>query len=184
MRPRQIDTPRLILRKPQAADAADLHDAMRRPEAMRYWSRPEHDSLAETAEFLARMRAGEGAGDDFVIVLRDQDRVIGKAGAWRLPEVGFLLHPDFWGLGLAHEAMAAVVAHLFRWHDLPALTAEADPRNAASLGLLHRLGFRETHRATRTMQWRDEWCDSVYLQRERAPAAEKPISSTKSDRSR
>jgi hypothetical protein len=34
--------------------------------------------------------------------------VIGKAGAWALPEVGFLLHPDYWGQGLAQEAMRAV----------------------------------------------------------------------------
>ena len=50
---------------------------------------------------------------------------------------------------------------------LPALTAEVDPRNAGSLRLLARLGFRETHRAERTLLWRDEWCDSVYLARPR-----------------
>ncbi len=77
--------------------------------------------------------------------------------------MGFLLHPDHWGKGLAHEAMTAVIAHLFAAHEVPELTAEADPRNVASLRLLGRLGFVETGRAERTMQWRDEWCDSVYL---------------------
>ena len=64
---------------------------------------------------------------------------------------------------LLGDAMEAVIAHLFRWHPIEAITAEADPRNAASLGLLARLGFAETHRAERTLKWRDEWCDSVYL---------------------
>lgn len=159
-----LTTPRLTLRKARAADLLALHDIMQRPEAMRYWSRPEHDSISETAAYLTRMIEGEAqGGDDFVIVLDDQ--VIGKAGMWRQWEVGFLLHPDHWGKGLAHEAMAAVIAHLFAAHDTNHLTAEADPRNAASLGLLARLGFQETHRATQTMQWRDEWCDSVYLRR-------------------
>ena len=44
--------------------------------------------------------------------------------------------------------------------------AEVDPRNTASLRLLTRLGFVETGRAERTMQWRDEWCDSIYLRRD------------------
>jgi RimJ/RimL family protein N-acetyltransferase len=89
--------------------------------------------------------------------------VIGKAGAWNLPEIGFLLHPDQWGKGLAHEAMTAVIAHLFAAHPVAQLVAEADPRNLASLRLLGRLGFVETGRAARTLRWRDEWCDSVYL---------------------
>lgn len=164
-----LRTPRLTLRKARAADAAGLHAAMSRPEAMRYWTRPEHADPAETEAFLAAMIEGEAEGaDDFVIVLGDQ--VIGKAGMWRRWEVGFLLHPDHWGRGLAAEAMAAVIAHLFATHPTDHLTAEADPRNAASLRLLERLGFRETHRQARTLQWGEEWCDSVYLRLER-PAA-------------
>lgn len=130
---------------------------------MRYWSRPPHTDLAETVLWLDDMiGADPRESDDFVV--EHEGRVIGKAGAWRLPEVGFLLAPDLWGRGLAHEAMTAVTAHLFASHPpLPALTAEVDPRNAASLRLLARLGFRETHRAERTLLWGEEWCDSVYL---------------------
>ncbi len=160
--PDRIVTARLTLRKARIDDLEALHDVMRRPEVMRYWSRPEHDSPEETAAFLTAMiESSRGVSDDFII--EHDGHAIGKAGAWRLPEVGFLLHPDFWGKGFAHEAMTAVIEHLFIWHDIDHLTAEADPRNAASLGLLTRLGFQETHRASRTMQWRDEWCDSVYL---------------------
>jgi RimJ/RimL family protein N-acetyltransferase len=61
------------------------------------------------------------------------------------------------------EAMGTLIPRLFARHDVPALTADVDPRNAASLRLLDRLGFRETGRAERTMLWGDEWCDSVYL---------------------
>jgi RimJ/RimL family protein N-acetyltransferase len=161
-RPDCITTARLTLRKPQMADVADLHDAMRQPHAMRFWAHPEHETPQRTAEYLARMITNNAnGGDDFVIEL--EGRVIGKAGMWRVPEVGFLLHPDHWGKGYAREVMVAIIEHLFTWHDADHLTAEVDPRNAASLGLLARLGFQETHRATRTMQWRDEWCDSVYL---------------------
>ncbi len=129
---------------------------------MRYWTTPPHATLGQTADWLARMIAAPPeTSDDYVMAL--QGKVIGKAGAWALPEVGFILHPDLWGQGLMHEALTAVIGHLFATHPLPHLTAEADPRNAASLGLLTRLGFMETHRAAHTMQWGEEWCDSVYV---------------------
>lgn len=155
-----IRTPRLLLRPARPDDLDDVHVMLSDPRAMRYWSRPEHEKLDESRDWLANMIAATDA-DDYLI--ERQGRVIGKAGMWRKPEVGFLLHPDFHGQGLAHEAMEAVIPHLFTTHDLPELVAEADPRNAASLKLLARLGFLETRRASRTMKWRDEWCDSVYL---------------------
>lgn len=158
----RIETPRLVLRRARADDLADLYAVMSREDAMRYWSTPPHASPEETRAFLQSMIEGaRGAADDYVI--EHAGRVVGKAGAWRLPEIGFLLAPWLWGQGLAREAMEAVIDHLFAAHDLAALTADVDPRNAASLGLLARLGFRESGRAARTMRWRDEWCDSVYL---------------------
>jgi ribosomal-protein-alanine N-acetyltransferase len=167
---RTIRTARLLLRPARRTDLADLHAVLSDPRAMRYWSTPEHETLAQTAAWLrSMMRAPVGRSRDYVIE-RD-GRVIGKAGAWRLPEVGFILHPDHWRQGILTEAMQAIIPSLFARYDLPRLTAEADPRNAASLALLERLGFVETHRASRTMQWRDEWCDSVYLALERSHKA-------------
>ena len=156
-----IATERLTLRRARMADLDEVHAMLSHPAAMRYWSTPEHETIDESRKWLEGMVAGGPDQDDFLI--EHQGRIIGKAGAWRLPEVGFLLHPDHWGKGLAHEAMTAVIAHLFTTHQVPDLVAEADPRNAASLRLLGRLGFVETGRAERTLKWRDEWCDSVYL---------------------
>lgn len=156
----RLQTRRLVLRRARPEDVAALHAVFSDPRAMRYWSRPAHESLAPTEAYLAEMLAAKNA-DDFVVVM--DGRVIGKAGAWRLPEIGFILHPDHWGNGLAREALGAVIPHLFAAHPIDAITAEADPRNAASLRLLAGLGFVETHRAERTLKWGEEWCDSVYL---------------------
>ncbi len=158
----RIETQRLILRPARVDDADDLHAIFTRPEAMRYWSRPPHESLAETREWLASMiEIPPGAGEDFII--EHEGRCIGKAGLWRFPEIGFILHPDFWGRGFAREALEVVLARSFAVHALDHVVADVDPRNAASLGLLARLGFHETGRAQRTWQVGGEWCDSVYL---------------------
>jgi RimJ/RimL family protein N-acetyltransferase len=158
----QILTPRLRLRRARIEDAGPLLEVFRDPEAMRYWSTPPHAGLEETRRFVQAMVEAPGdVSDDFVI--EREGRVVGKAGCWRLPEVGYILHPDLWGQGLAREAMQAVIGRMFEVLRLPALTADVDPRNARSLGLLSRLGFRETGRAARTCRVGDEWCDSVYL---------------------
>jgi len=123
-----------VLRRARESDLAALHDCLRRPEAMRYWSTPEHETLEETRVWLGRMLAPPHPSDDFVVTL--DGRVIGKAGAWQLPEVGYLIHPDHWGRGYAVEAMRAVVAHLFATHGMERLVAEVDPRKAGSLAAL------------------------------------------------
>ena len=162
----ELVTDRLRLRRARLADAEDLFAVFREPRAMRYWSTPPHAEIGETERWLRSMiDADPQASDDFVIEF--DGRAVGKAGAWRLPEVGFILHPDLWGQGLAREALSAVIAHLFATRALDRLAADVDPRNDACLRLLRSLGFRETGRAERTWRVGDEWCDSVYLAVER-----------------
>ncbi|HEX4096304.1 MAG TPA: GNAT family N-acetyltransferase [Caulobacteraceae bacterium] len=162
----EILTPRLRLRRARLEDADPLFEVFADPRAMRYWSTPPHADIEDTRRFVrAMLGAPEASSDDFVIEL--EGRVVGKAGCWRLPEVGYILHPDLWGRGLAREAMQAVIERMFGVWRLPALTANVDPRNEPSLALLARLGFRETHRAKGDYRVGEEWLDSVYLQLDR-----------------
>ena len=148
-------------------DLDALYRVFSNPRAMRYWDTLPHTDIEPTRRWLAAMDAlPPGQSDDFVVE-RDGE-VIGKAGCWRLAEVGFILHPDHWGQGLATEALAAAIPHIFATLPVEALTSDVDPRNAACLRMLDRLGFRETHRAARTILVGDEWCDSVYLRLRRA----------------
>ena len=164
----EILTPRLKLRRARLRDAEPLFEVFSDPRAMRFWSSLPHEGVRRTQEFLqAMIDAPEAVSDDFIIEF--EGRAVGKAGCWRLPELGYILHPDLWGQGLAREALEAVIAHMFAAHDIPALTTDVDPRNARSMGLLTRLGFRETHRAERTWHIGGEWCDSVYLELRRPP---------------
>jgi len=158
----EIITPRLRLRRARTGDLDALHTVFSDPAATRYWSTPPHTDREQTRDWLAGMiGAAPEASDDFIVEC--DGRVIGKAGCWRLPEIGYILHPDYWGQGLATEALTAVIDHVFSERDIEAITADVDPRNEASLKLLARLGFVETHRAQRTWLVGEEWCDSVYL---------------------
>ena len=157
-----ILTPRLHLRRARASDLNALHSVLSDARAMRYWSRPPHTDLEQTRTWLDSMiQAPPQTSCDYVV--EHAGRVIGKAGCWRVPEIGYILHPDAWGQGLAQEALNAVIPKVFASFPIDAITADVDPRNDASLRLLDRLGFIETHRAARTWLVGEEWCDSVYF---------------------
>lgn len=158
-----IHTPRLVLRRVrEAGDLAPMHAIMCQPRAMAYWSTPPHDSEEQTRDWLANMAAIEPAlGEDFIV--EHQGRVVGKAGFYRFPDLGYLFDPAVWGQGLAREAVGAVIARGFAVHHLARVQADVDPRNKASIRLLERLGFTETHRQARTWLVGDDWCDSLYF---------------------
>ena len=158
----ELRTERLVLRRARPDDLEAMHAVLSDEKAMVYWSAPPHVTLAETDRWLRSMiEAPAGASDDFLVTLDGE--VIGKMGAWRLPEFGFILRSDRWGHGLAREALRAFLRHAFETLGLPELTADVDPRNAASLKLLADHGFVETGRATGTWHTHIGSCDSVYL---------------------
>ena len=108
----ELLTARLKLRRAVPGDLDAFYEILSDPAAMRFWSTAPHRDLSHTREWLADMIAdGPPLSDDFVIE-RDGS-AIGKAGCWRLPEIGFILHPRCWGQGLAAEACNAVIAHVF-----------------------------------------------------------------------
>jgi RimJ/RimL family protein N-acetyltransferase len=160
----EIRTERLVLRRARYEDAVPMHRIMSDPVAMRYWSTPPHRTFDETERWVASMvEADPSVGDDFLVTLEGD--VIGKLGAWKLPEFGFLLDPAHWGKGYASEAMVAFIEHR-RSLGATELTADVDPRNLSSIRLLERHGFVEIGRATGTWQVGDELCDSIYFRLE------------------
>ena len=158
----EIRTERLLLRPARADDLEPLHAILSDVRAMAYWSSPPHEETAQTRDWLASMIAIQPSeGEDFIVEL--DGRLIGKAGLWRFPEIGFIFRPDHWGHGYAREALAAVLERAFTVHELAEIEADVDPRNSKSLKLLEHLGFRETGRKKRTWFVGGRWCDSIYL---------------------
>ena len=156
----EIRTPRLILRSARPDDLEGLHAVLSDPRATRWWSTPPHETLEQTRVWLDGMIAGGPDHPDFVVEL--DGCVIGKVGFYELPDVGYIVHPDVWGRGLAAEAVGAAIDHVFGTRDVSTLTADVDPENAASIRLLERLGFIRTGFAERTWRVGGVWKDSFY----------------------
>jgi len=158
-----IRTARLLLRPADWRDLDAFHAILSNQQAMRYWSTLPHGTREQTRDWLqAMIETPPGEGEDWVIELHG--RAVGKAGLWRFPEIGFILHPGYWGQGFECEALEPVIERAFSVHRLPSIFADVDPRNTTSLKLLSGLGFAESGRAQRTLRLGEEWCDSIYLQ--------------------
>ncbi len=160
-RPTELKTSRLLLRRARPDDLDAIHAIMADVETMRYWSTPPHTSREETGRWLEAMLSADPAGND-EFVLEHEGVVIGKLGAWRLPEIGFFLRRDHWGQGFASEALDGFVRYMAS-QGVGHLTADVDPLNRACLDLLTKAGFRETGRASGTFRLGERLCDSVYL---------------------
>ena len=164
-----LRTERLLLRPATLADVGAMHAILSDPVAMVYWSTPPHETVEQTRVWLqAMIGLGPDEGEDFIV--EHDGRLIGKAGLYRFPDIGYIFRPDAWGHGFASEALIAVIDRAFVKHELAAIWADVDPRNVRSLRLLGRLGFREICRKARTWRVGDQWCDSVYLRLDRTKA--------------
>lgn len=154
----RLTTERLELRLPAAGD---------------FRAQMEIVSHAETARHLGRrsgppdhfMRFSRGAGSwllhgygTFIIRPRGSEEVIGNCGvfhSWRglgddfddVPEAGWTLRHDQVGRGLAHEAMAAVLAWFDRTHGPRRVVCMISVGNEPSLRLAGKLGFAPLRKA-------------------------------------
>ncbi|TAH46813.1 MAG: N-acetyltransferase [Dokdonella sp.] len=157
----ELKTDRLLLRRARSNDLDAIHQIMRDGETMRFWSTPPHASKAQTRRWLDSMLSADpSASDEFVI--EHDGIIIGKLGAWCLPEIGFFLRRESRGQGLAYEALTAFIEYI-RSQGVAQLTADVDPLNIACLKLLTRAGFLETGRAQGTYVVGERVCDSVYF---------------------
>ena len=81
------------------------------------------------------------------ITLKNSPRLIGTICLWNLApetataEIGYVLHPDFWGQGIMQEALVSVVAFGFEVMEARIIEAHLQPGNLRSARLVERNGF-------------------------------------------
>lgn len=145
-----IPCERLVLRQVEHDDLPDLLAIHASEEVTRYLPFGAWKNMADAQAWFRRtlVRQGEGSALQFVMHHRALDRVIGTALLFHVEEdsgraeIGYVLGKEYWGQGLAFEALNAFLAYAFGDLGLRRLEAEINPRNAASGNILLRLGFR------------------------------------------
>lgn len=167
----ELSTPRLVLRAVADHDVEPTFEMERDPVAMRYWSRPPMQDIAEAVAAVERAKGffGAGTGLRWSICRPSDDRMLGHVSVFNFvepsdrAEIGYGLDRRHWGQGYMHEALTAVVDYAFGPLGVRRLEADTHPSNEASIRALERLGF--TREGLLRERWKvgEEISDSLLL---------------------
>lgn len=175
-----IETPRLLLREFVSRDLEAVHAYSSIPQATQYliWG---PNTLLQSKQtiraFLDDQKERPRVNFDLAIVRKgtarrgDGPRLIGGVGLkladWdnRTADIGYVLHPDYWGQGYALEAAQGLAHAGFRELGLQRIVATCDQRNKASARVMEKLGMRRegVFRQSKYIHggWRDEFLYAI-----------------------
>lgn len=166
-----IETPRLRLRPYEPDDFDALAAIQSRADVMRYLYLEPRTRDEVRAELATRLQSSaiEAEGDKLVLAIerRDTGALAGDVTLWwlseehRLGEIGFVLHPNHHGQGLATEAARELLRLGFEELGLRRIIGRCDGRNAASARVLDKLGMRREAHFRENELVKGEWTDEL-----------------------
>jgi RimJ/RimL family protein N-acetyltransferase len=164
-------TARLVLRPFEPGDLEAIHDLFSREDVCRYlpWEPMDLEQARSLLERrVERMRVeADGDGLFLAAVEAATGRVIGEfmlrltSVRSRQGEVGWSIHPDVQGRGLATEGAREMLRIGFAEVGLHRIMAEADARNPASLAVMARIGMRREAELIESELAKGEWATVV-----------------------
>lgn len=142
-----LETDRLILRSFIESDTDAVFAMRSDAEVMRFIREPQpREEAANWVKLVSSRWATERIGL-CAVVKKTSGAVIGWCGLWRLPEtdeteIGYAIAKEFWRNGFAFEAARKSLEYGFDDLMLDKIVAVARPENAASRGVMEKLGMQ------------------------------------------
>ena len=146
----EVETERLYLRQRLVSDAKDIFDYASLPEVTWPAGFQPVKNVAEEENYLVNIMpkrwVEQKVPSGYGICLKGTSKVIGsvdfnKRHADDVLEMGYLLHPDYWGQGLVPEAARALLEVGFTLLNLHKIEIECYGYNKASQRIAEKLGF-------------------------------------------
>ena len=140
-----LETERLMIREWKLSDWEQVQPLARDPRVLRYippsdpWPEERIQGFVKQAIELSESRGWIL----WPVIHREDDLLIGTCGFWHtfLPdiEIGWRLHPDYWGRGLMTEAVSAVLQYGWERFGFPRVIAVAQVDNRQSIRIMQKL---------------------------------------------
>ena len=145
-----LSTDRLKLRAPTMKDVSAFQALLSIADVTRFSNWPDAPPKARAERSLRWMSGihASGKGCAWIIEIAGSKAFAGAIRfnsfekKWKCGEIGYELHPDYWGKGLMTEAVRAVVACGHQTFGLNRIDAWTLPGNGASDRVLEKSGFR------------------------------------------
>ena len=147
--PPSLRTERLVLRRMRRDDRDDMYEYASNPAVTQYLLWEPHTDRHYTARYLSYVQSRYRAGEffDWAIIDSSSSKMIGTCGFCAIDfdnssaEVGYVLNPAFWHLGIATEALSEVIRFGFSVLGLNRIEAKYILENTASLRVMQRAGM-------------------------------------------
>ena len=145
-----VETDRLYLRQRTSADAEDIFAYARLPEVSVPAGFPAVETLVDELYYIEHIYpsnlAKENIPSGYGITLKGTDKVIGSIDfphrhGDKTLEIGYLLHPDYWGQGIVPEAGRAMLKVGFELLGLDKIILICYDYNKQSQAVARKLGF-------------------------------------------
>ncbi len=165
----ELFTPRLNLREFRESDFVPFRELEAHPATYHYESI--HPDEAATRVYLEKAQSDAlktvRTRYRFAVSIRPNDEVRGRVtlalinDSIREWEIGWALHPDFWGKGIATEAARHLLE--FAITDLKAhrVVAFSHAQNTASIRIMKKIGMQQEGLLRETRLWNGAWSDEV-----------------------
>ena len=145
----ELATPRLTLRRMMVADASDMYEYASRPDVTRYLTWDPHPDRTYTREYLEYLgnRYAAGMFYDWALVYEPDCKMVGSCGFTSFncssdsAEVGYVLNPEYWGRGIAAEALERVLEFGFDTLGLHRIEARFIEGNDQSRRVMEKVGM-------------------------------------------
>jgi RimJ/RimL family protein N-acetyltransferase len=166
----QIETERLILRDFRDDDWPDMLAYWVDPRYQRHYAEvadPEEMVRGLVGWFVAQQIERPRRKWQLAVTLKDDGRFVGNCGVritdpeLREGDIGYELHPDYWGRGYATEAARAVLRFGFEQAGLHRVWAECVADNVGSQRVLEKLGLRREARFREHRWYKGRWWDTL-----------------------
>lgn len=106
------------------------------------------ETLEDAKRFIEKINSGKDGWFFWGIAEKNNPKLIGTICLWNIEaaeskaDIGFVLHPDYWGKGVMQEVVPAVINFGFQKTKLRLIIGEAMPKNIKSIKLMEKFGFR------------------------------------------
>lgn len=165
----QLQSRNLLLREFTPEDFPAILEYEQRPET--HWFEREVPSeegvRKRLEEILIWSREDPRSRYRFAVTLLPEIRVMGMLALTlnnteiREWEIGWVLHSEHWGKGLAGEAANLVLDLAFGQLQAHRVVAFCNANNRASERVMEKIGMQPEARLRQTRWWHDGWCDEL-----------------------
>ena len=164
-----LETERLVLRRTILDDANDYFGLRSNPEAMKYICKPLQTSVEETKDLIYKINEMINFNDgiSWAVCLKNNNKMIGTVSFHKIDkdnhraEIGYMLHPDFWRMGIISEAVETIINYGFTSLKFHSIEAHIDPKNIGSEKVLLKSNFVKEAYFKENFFYNDQFLDTA-----------------------